>query len=369
MDHHLPYWLAALYLPGIGPRKLTRWLEHFQDVEQLFLASSETLQALGLPAQAIYALQHPNWKSVEQDLAWARDAHHHLITLGDVHYPGLLKEITDPPLVLYIRGNKAVLTNVQLAMVGSRHATPSGVKNAEQFAYALAEAGFTVTSGLALGIDGASHRGALAANGITIGVAGTGLHHTYPPSHRSLVEEIIRQEGAVISEFPLSTPPKAMNFPRRNRIIGGLSLGVIVVEAALKSGSLITARHALEQGREVFAIPGSIHHPLARGCHHLIRQGAKLVETATDILDELGAHTATMLKRKKKTRVEGRANLTDLSADCQHILDQIGYEITPMDMIILRSGLTAGGVSSILLTLELSGYIQSIPGGYVRMAT
>jgi DNA processing protein len=368
MDHkHLPYWLAALYLPGIGPRKLMRWLAHFDDIEQLFLASSEALQTIGVSAKSIHALQHPDWKAVEQDLAWERHPHHHLIAFDNVDYPNLLKEIADPPPVLYVRGNKTVLANVQLAMVGSRHATPSGLKNAEQFAYYLAEAGFSITSGLALGIDGASHRGALAANGVTIGVAGTGLNHTYPPAHRSLVEEIIHQDGAVISEFPLPTPPQAMNFPRRNRIIGGLTRGVIVVEAALKSGSLITARHALEQGREVFAIPGSIHHPLARGCHHLIRQGAKLVETAADILDELGAHKVPILKKEKRISAEEMAPHADLSLDCQQILNQIGYEITPLDVIILRSGLTAGGVSSILLTLELNGYVQSVPGGYARV--
>ena len=183
--------------------------------------------------------------------------------MADDDYPSLLKEIADPPLVLYVRGNKAALKQTQLAMVGSRHATPTGLQNAEQFAYSLASAGIAVTSGLALGIDGASHRGALAAGGVTIGVAGTGLYHSYPRSHSKLLEEIMSRQGAVISEFPLPIGPQAYHFPRRNRIIGGLSVGVLVVEAALKSGSLITARHAIEHGREVFAIPGSIHHPLS----------------------------------------------------------------------------------------------------------
>jgi DNA processing protein len=270
-----------------------------------------------------------------------------------------LKEISDPPLVLFVRGNKDILSVRQVAMVGARNATPAGIKNAEQFAYALAEAGYAVTSGLALGVDGACHRGALAAKGMTIGVCGTGLNYIYPISHRSLATNMIQHNGAVISEFPLATTPRAENFPRRNRVIGGMSVGVLVVEAALKSGSLITARHALEQGREVFAIPGSIHNPLTKGCHHLIRQGAKLVETIGDILEELGGLSLA-------TALVPTMEISHLSPKERWLLEQIGYEITSMDAILLHSGLTAGEVSSMLLTLELNGYIQSVPGGYIR---
>ena len=244
--------------------------------------------------------------------------------------------------------------------------TPSGLMNAEHFAHALALSGFTITSGLALGIDGAGHRGALAANGSTIAVAGTGLHHVYPSSHQPLAEEIILNQGAIISEFPLSVPPQPANFPRRNRIIGALSIGTLVVEAALKSGSLITARYALEQGREVFAIPGSIHHPLSRGCHYLIRQGAKLVETVADVLEELTAWKTPVLQTEPANMACTASQDTSQAGDGS-LLPQIGYEITSLDVIILRSGLTASEVSSMLLVLELSGYIKAVPGGYVRV--
>jgi DNA processing protein len=360
--HHLPYWLAALHLPGIGPRTMLRWLEHFADIKALFHASRDEMEAKGISAKCIQVLQQMNWQLIEEDLKWVQAENHHIITLEEESYPHLLKQISDPPLVLFIRGNKSILLNTQIAMVGSRKPTMLGVKNAKQFAYALAEAGLTVTSGLALGIDGASHQGALTAKGYTIGVCGTGLKHIYPTSHRSLAEKMIR-EGALVSEFPLNTAPYAANFPRRNRIIGGLSIGVLVVEAALKSGSLITARHALEQGREVFAIPGTIENPLARGCHHLIRQGAKLVETVNDILEELsGRYVACSSLTPSSNKSLDNA----LSPSHRALLEQIDYEITPVDVILLRSRLTAGEVSSILLILELNGYIQSVPGGYIR---
>ena len=239
MNHdHMPYWLAALYLPGASPRKFLRWLEHFADIEKFFTASPDELFAAGLSLANIEAVRHPDWQSVERDIAWSKLPDNHLIALNDVEYPGLLKEITDPPLVLYVRGNLAALASAQIAIVGARGASPTGLKNAEHFAFALARSGFAITSGLALGVDGASHRGALKARGITIGVCGTGLHHIYPRSHRTLVEEITSNNGAIISEFTLPVIPMAANFPRRNRIIGGLSRGVLVVEAAMKSGCI-----------------------------------------------------------------------------------------------------------------------------------
>lgn len=359
MTSHLHYWLAALHLPGVGPRTVLRWLQEFSDIKMLFHASDDEMHAKGIAARHRKALEHINWKMIEDDIAWSKASDNHIISLDDDAYPALLKEITDPPLVLFVKGDKDVLSARQIAMVGARNATPGGLKNAEQFAYSLTEAGFVVTSGLALGIDGASHRGALAAKGMTIGVCGTGLNYIYPLSHRTLARNMIQQGGAVISEFPLATTPRPENFPRRNRVIGGMSVGVIVVEAALKSGSLITARHALEQGREVFAIPGSIHNPLAKGCHHLIRQGAKLVETIGDIVEELGGLSLA-------TSLVPAIELTRLSSLERRLLEQIEYEITSMDAILLRSGLTAGEVSSMLLTLELNGYIQSVAGGYIR---
>jgi DNA processing protein len=363
---HLPFWLAALYLPNMSPRLFMQALSHFCGIESLFHASDDALLAAGLTARHIQAIKQPDWKSVERDLAWGKGEDHHLITLTADDYPHLLKEITDPPLVLYAMGNKKALAQSQIAMVGSRHATPIGLKNAGWFAFALAEAGLAITSGFALGVDACSHKGALSAKGITIGVAGTGLHHIYPRAHKKLVEEILHHRGVIISEFPLHTGPHHFNFPRRNRIISGLSIGVLVIEAALQSGSLITARHALEQGREVFAIPGSIHNPLARGCHQLIRQGAVLVESAQDILTELGALQAYMSYRETLPQQGGDSASLALTDGQSKILHLIENEITPMNVILLRSGLTAGEVSSILLALELNGYIESLTGGYIR---
>jgi DNA processing protein len=359
--NHLPYWLAALYLPGVGPRTFAQWLTQFTDINALFNASIAELTSAGIAPKHIAALQQPNWAAVERDLAWAQTAQCHLVPLTDLAYPVLLKEITDPPLILYVQGNLAALSSKQLAIVGSRGATASGLENAEQFAAHLAQAELTITSGLALGIDGAAHRGALMAKGITLGVAGTGLQHIYPAAHRTLVQQILQQNGAIVSEFPVNTPPSPSNFPRRNRIIAGLSIGVLVIEATLRSGSLVTARYASEQGREVFAIPGSIHNPQARGCHQLIRQGAKLVETATDVLEELGAyHNVVFSKVSPSVK-------NHLSANNRQLLMQIDYAMTSMDTIILRSGLTTDQLSPILLNLELLGYVQSILGGYVRL--
>lgn len=362
MNDNLPYWLAALYLPGVGPRRFLQWLKRFSHISTIFKASSDELCAKGIAKQFHAALQYPDWHSIEGDLAWVNEFDHYLLAYDDPGYPPLLKEIADPPLVLYLRGNQSAILKTQLAIVGSRQATCIGLKNAEQFAFQLAEAGFTITSGLALGIDAASHRGALKAKGLTIAVFGTGLNHIYPSRHKKLAEDMIAQEGAIVSEFPLNIPVFAANFPRRNRIISGLCFGVLVVEAARKSGSLITAQYALDQGREVFAIPSSIHNPVAKGCHHLIQQGAKLVENVNDILDELtllsNAFTMYAVEDKKKPVLDNAAD---------QVLAQIGYEITSMDVITLRSGLTGSEVSSILLALELNGYIQFVSGGYIRV--
>lgn len=361
---HLPFWLAAVHLPETGPRTVLRWLEHFTDIQALFAAHPDERRAAGIPARHDNDLRQPDWESVEADLDWAALPSQHLICFDDAAYPPLLREIHDPPLVLYVRGNREALAHPQVAIVGSRHASYAGLEHAERFAYSLAEAGLTITSGLALGVDGAAHNGVLNVPGETIAVMGTGMRHIYPHVHRPLADKIVDHDGALVTEFPLAMPPHAHHFPRRNRIIGGLSMGVLVVEAALKSGSLITARHAMEQGREVFAIPGSIHHPLARGCHHLIRQGAKLVETAQDVLEELRGFCAV----KPARQVSQTAITVDLSPEDRCVYEQIGYELSSIDMIILHSGLTAGEVSSILLSLELRGFIQAVPGGYTRAA-
>jgi DNA processing protein len=272
----LMQWLTVYYTRGLRARQFKICLEHYQDIAAFFRATNEEWQELGVPLEMIAALRNPDWKSIERDMAWVSSAsHHHIISYDDTFYPTLLKNTADPPLILFLSGEKENLVANQIAIVGSRHATVMGKQIAEQFAYQLAQAGLTITSGLATGIDAAGHRGALKAKGRTIAVAGTGLFHIYPPSHKKLNDDIVASQGVIISEFPLPTPPRASHFPRRNRIIAGLSRGVLVVEAALKSGSLITARLAAEEGRDVFAIPGSIHHPLSRGSHHLIRQGAK----------------------------------------------------------------------------------------------
>lgn len=362
-SHKLRYWLAILQLPDTGPRTILPWLERFSGIDALFHASEENWREQGISERHRQALKCIDWIQVDRELQWGSQDDRHIITFDDADYPAFLKQTAAPPLVLYVRGMRSVLSHRQIAVVGSRHATPGGLKNAAFFAAALSECGWAVTSGLAQGVDGASHRGALAAKGKTIGVAGTGLHHVYPRAHSGLVEEIVQNGGAVISEFPLDTPPRASNFPRRNRIIAGLAQGVLVVEAALKSGSLITARHALESGREVFAIPGPIHHPLSKGCHLLIRQGAKLVEAVEDIVEEFGTQDSRVSCNPERP---ARECAHDLAPRCREILEQIGHDITPMDMILWRCGLTAGEVSSILLTLELKGYIQSVPGGYVR---
>jgi DNA processing protein len=297
--------------------------------------------------------------------SWLAAPGNHLLRLDDPRYPDLLRQIPDPPPVLYVRGDPAALGNLQLAIVGSRNPTRGGLENARAFAAHLAGAGLTITSGLALGIDAAAHEGALAAGGTTIAVTGTGLDRVYPARHRELAHRIAGQ-GALVSEFPPGTPPRPAHFPQRNRIISGLSLGTLVVEAARRSGSLVTARHALEQGREVFAIPGSIHNPLARGCHALIRQGAKLVETADDILEELGALAVAVTA--DATAPDAPAGAGELDPEYRRLLDALGHDPLPIDELVARSGLTAESVSSMLLILELQGYVAPEAGGrYARI--
>ncbi|MEO8400211.1 MAG: DNA-processing protein DprA [Gammaproteobacteria bacterium] len=364
MPNHLP-WLAAANLSGIGPITFHRALDYFQTIDAIFSASEKELQIAGLTQKQIHLLKTPDWKTAEANQEWAAKNHCQIISFVDPAYPLLLREIHAAPLILYVQGDADLLQQPQLAIVGSRNPTITGSELAEKFAAELASANLVITSGLALGVDAASHQGALASTGKTIAVLGTGLAHIYPRSHQKLAEAI-KSKGALVSEFAPNTLPKAPHFPMRNRIISGLSLGVLVVEAAIRSGSLITARLASEQNREVFAIPGSIHNPLARGCHQLIRQGAKLVETAEDILEELGALYAAILP---KTQALSNKEPVDLDPQMQRVLAKIGYEVTSLDVIITRSRLTAGLVSSMLLSLELKGYVQAVPGGYQRTRT
>lgn len=287
--------------------------------------------------------------------AWLQQPGNHLVTLADASYPQSLLDIPNPPPLLYTKGRLELLNMPSIAVVGSRNASPQGEKNAEEFSAALARQGLCIVSGMALGIDGAAHRGALQAGGATIAVVGTGLDIVYPARHRNLAHQIA-EYGLIISEFALGTPSRAQNFPRRNRIISGLSQGCLVVEASLQSGSLITARLAAEQGREVFAIPGSIHSPQAKGCHQLIKQGAKLVDNMQDIVDEM----------KWPARATSAAPVADQPGDLQQeepLLEAIGYDPVSMDTLAARSGLTLEHLSAMLLMLELGGKVTALPGG------
>jgi DNA processing protein len=356
------YALALLRTPRVGPRSYQALVERFGSPQAVFAASSTALAEVKLSKETLDWLKNPDWSKVEADLRWLDAPQRYCLALHDPSYPALLREIADPPPLLFVHGNAEALADRQLALVGSRNPSPMGSKHARHFARALVETGFAVTSGLALGIDAAAHQGTLDAHGITFAVAGTGLDQVYPRSHQKLAEAILAQGGALISEFPTHTPPQAGNFPRRNRIISGLSLGVLVVEAALKSGSLITARMASEQGREVFALPGSIDNPLSRGCNALIKQGAKLVETIDDILEEF---SITTFSAKPAPQQQNEANEGD--AESQSLLKYIAYAPTSVDTLVAATGIAPETIASLLLSLELQGDIVATEGGYSRI--
>ncbi|KAB2928100.1 MAG: DNA-protecting protein DprA [Dechloromonas sp.] len=354
----LAAWLRLTLIPGIGGESQRKLLAAFGLPEGIFAAGRLAARSV-IGDRADLLFDHDCGELLEQSLRWAGQPGHTIITLADAEYPPALLEIADPPSLLYVRGNPALLHERGLAIVGSRNATPQGRQTAESFARTLAGKGCCIVSGLALGIDAAAHRGALAGGGPTIAVIGTGADRLYPASNRELAMGIL-EHGAIVSEFPLGTPPLAANFPRRNRIISGLARGVLVVEAAPQSGSLITARLAAEQGREVFAIPGSIHSPVARGCHLLIKQGAKLIETADDILDEFSGQIASMPR---------------LTLDVAPPLDEhpivvaLGHDPCTLDELAERTALGADQLLGELLTLELSGRIASLPGNrYQRLS-
>ncbi|HKQ30009.1 MAG TPA: DNA-processing protein DprA [Burkholderiales bacterium] len=361
-------WLALAQLSRVGARARIALLEQLGSPEAVFSTPGATLKTIlaeqnpdggmdiGAAVEAL--LRGPDTDSFAADLAWLSQDHHHLVRWTDADYPPLLREIADPPIALYVVGERAALSQPQLAIVGSRNASPAGRENAAAFARSLSAAGLTITSGLALGVDGAAHQGALDAGGKTVAACGTGLDRVYPARHRDLAHAIAKN-GALISEFRIGSPPRPQHFPVRNRLISGLSFGVLVVEAALESGSLITARLALEHGREVFAVPGSIHSPLARGCHALIRQGAKLVETANDIIEELGA----LAQLTRHTASARGAPQRALSPQAERLLTCLGHDPATLDHLVERSGLTAHAVSSMLVTLELEGIVAAMPGG------
>lgn len=355
--HELRAWLALIRAPGIGPVTAGRLLAQFGDASTVLAAGPAAWRRAGLEERLFAGLQRPDEDGIARDLAWLDGAQRSLVVRGDARYPQRLLEIPQAPLALFCQGDAELLALPQIAIVGSRSASPQGLDNASAFAEALAARGLTVTSGLALGIDGAAHRGALKARGLSIAVCATGLDRVYPARHRALAHELVAGGGLLVSEYPVGVQALAENFPKRNRIISGLALGVLVVEAARESGSLITARQASEQGREVFAIPGSIHNPMARGCHRLIRQGAKLVESVDDILEELGPQIAGLL----------RAAVPAPQAPPDPLLEAIGDAPCTLDELLARTGLDMPGLSAALLDAELAGRVAvTADGRYMR---
>lgn len=350
VDHSLKAWLALSLTHGLGGDGARRLLQEFGSPEAVFAASASSLKSVVKAEVAAEISKGLADDQLAPTLAWLDDGSNHVITLADSDYPQALLNIPDPPLLLYVKGRLDLLNHPALAIVGSRNATPQGLNNARAFAKALSDAGLCIISGMAHGIDAAAHHGALHGQGRSIGVVGTGLDKVYPAANRDLAHALASQ-GALISEFPLGTPPLAGNFPRRNRLISGMSSGCLVVEAGLQSGSLITARLALEQGRDVFAIPGSIHAPQSKGCHALLKQGAKLVETAQDILEELGGLSAMPASNPDQRHVDPL------------LLEQIGFDPVDMDTLATRCGLTVSQLSAMLLALELEGRVSALPGG------
>ena len=353
--HPLAAWLRLTLTPGVGAGSQRQLLAAFGLPENIYAAGHSALAAVVGSPIARTVLEHDTAAAVDGALAWADEPGNSVITLGDPLYPAALLEIPDPPVLLYVKGDPALLSRQSIAVVGARSATPQGEANAEAFATVLSQGGLGIVSGLALGIDAAAHRGGLAGPGSTVAVIGTGADRIYPARNATLARRIA-EAGVIVSEYPLGTAPLAHNFPRRNRLIAGLAKGVLVVEAALKSGSLITARLAIDCGREVFAIPGSIHSPVARGCHQLIRDGAKLVESAEDILEELRLDTC-----RTAAPVVPTMGLDD--DENAPVIASLGHDPVDMDTLVQRTSLTPEALYAILLTLELEGRVSRLPGG------
>ena len=375
---NIHYWLALKLVPRLAIHKKLALVDSYGlaalfSVSNTSQPSSILTSSNNLTVKQLAAFHQPDWQTIEEIISNSKRCHSEIITFDDSAYPSLLKQIYDPPLALFIQGNKHLLNKNQLAIVGSRSASINGREMAFEIAQQLVEAGLVVTSGLALGIDAAAHKGALTTSASTIAVVATGLDKVYPARHRVLAQNIIESDGAIISEFLPGTSPKPGHFPKRNRIISGLSAGVLVVEAALQSGSLITARCALEQNRDVFSIPSSIGNPQAKGCHWLIKQGAKLVEETTDIIEELTFMENVSLYSKQQQKLQPIVNKEidekninkDLCVD--ELLASVGFEITPVDKVVSRSELPIEEVLTRLTMLELSGLVAAVPGGYLRL--
>jgi DNA processing protein len=360
-------WVRLTATPGIGCGAAKKLLLAFGLPNQIFSASYGDLKQVVSERQA-KALCLPPTEATLSLIArtelWCAEPNNFLITLADKRYPAQLLEISDPPTLLYVKGKPDLLSKVSVAVVGSRNATTQGNINAKQFSSSLSQSGITIVSGLALGIDAAAHQGGLEGAGSTVAIIGTGIDIIYPARNQELAHKIAAQ-GCIVSEYPLGTPSIATNFPRRNRLISGLAQGVLVIEAAAQSGSLITARMATEQGREVFAIPGSIHSPLAKGCHQLIKQGAKLVETAQDILEELQlGGTAT-----SSISVHATAINEEKSSSDSNLLAEMGYEAIHPDELALRCKMNSAELTAELVILELDGHVEILAGGMYRRIT
>lgn len=380
----LTTWLSLVHTRGLGPKLLRKLLAGFGSVDAIASASDSKLAEIGLSRKVIDAMNNVDKELIDADINWSHEGDdRHILTLDSALYPSLLKEIADPPIVLYVRGDPEVLQTPQLAIVGSRKPGPGAQANGQRLAGEIASFGITITSGLALGVDAIAHRAALDADGFTIAVTATGLDRVYPASHQSLAQEIAAS-GAIISEFPIGTNPLPAYFPRRNRIISGLSYGTLVVEAALKSGTLTTAAHATEQGREVFAIPGNIENPQARGSHSLLKDGATLVETSADILRQLApvipktldfaADPKTSMPKKPTPAVEqniataaekhpGKPKNQPGDDKQSIVLAAIEYEPLSIDELVDNTGFDIVAVTNLTLELELSGLIETVAGG------
>lgn len=365
MDDHLS-WLVLLNAPQLGSQCLLSLLETFGTAGNILAATDTELRRAEISPRVLRSLRQEPSPLIEQQQSWLQQPGHRMITCTDEAYPPLLREIHDPPAALFVKGDADTLKCPQFAIVGSRNPSQAGRKIAQFFASQLAETGFVINSGMALGIDYCAHDGALTS-GKTIAVLGCGPDIMYPARHRQLAESIVKG-GALVSEFPPGTPPLASNFPRRNRIISGLSVAVLVVEATINSGSLITARCAMEQGREVFAIPGPVQSALSRGCHCLIKEGAKLVESIVDVLEELHLEEVPLFAEGWHESVEaGRGKSGAESDEYRLLLDYLSHSPQTMDDLIEMSGLTAETVSSILLIMEVQGIISSVGGHYTKI--
>jgi DNA processing protein len=356
-------WVTLTRAPELDVSTLPRALETLLHAQGIVQASDASRAGAGISAASREFLSSTQAALTGAERAWLDNPRHHVVPFTDARYPALLRTVQRHPIALYVIGNPDLLNDPQLAIVGSRNPTVQGQETAHEFSEYLAGRGLAITSGLAMGIDSAAHRGALTAQGNTLAVLGSGVDVIYPRSNLPLADEI-QQHGALISGFPLGTPPRREHFPQRNGIIAGMTLGTLVVEAARRSGSLITARLACDQGREVFAIPGSIHSPLSRGCHELIRQGAKLTETAHDILSELNfSEFFALAAGAPKVPAAAREPASGMDKEHKILLDALGFDPADLDVLVVRTGFKAEAVSSMMLILELEGHVQAAPGG------